>query len=81
MNMWTMIVIIGVCRNGPAKPGGITPRHAAVRVRTKTSLNSCTSAWIKLDNELRDRVETLERIVTDNKDDLKRQFDHLDKAG
>ena len=35
----------------------------------------------ELENDLRDRVETLERIVTDSKDDLKRQFDHLDKVG
>jgi hypothetical protein len=34
----------------------------------------------KLDSDLRDRVETLERIVTDRSEDLKRQFDHLDKA-
>ena len=33
-----------------------------------------------LENDLRDRVETLERIVTNPKDNLKRQFDHLDKA-
>jgi hypothetical protein len=34
----------------------------------------------RLDAELRDRIETLERIVTDRKEDLKRQFDLLDKA-
>jgi hypothetical protein len=34
-----------------------------------------------LEKDLRNRVETLERIVTDSKDDLKRQFDRLDKAG
>jgi len=30
--------------------------------------------------EMRDRIETLERIVTDSREDLKRQFDFLDKA-
>ena len=35
----------------------------------------------ELETELRDRVETLERIVTDEKSDLKRQFDRLDKTG
>jgi hypothetical protein len=33
-----------------------------------------------LEAEMRDRIETLERIVTDSKEDLKRQFDFLDKA-
>jgi len=34
----------------------------------------------QLDLDLRDRVETLERIVTDRKEDLKRQFEYMDKA-
>ncbi len=33
-----------------------------------------------LESDLRERVETLERIVTDRKEDLRRQFDYLDKA-
>jgi outer membrane murein-binding lipoprotein Lpp len=33
-----------------------------------------------LERDLGARVETLERIVTDSKEDLKRQFDHLDKT-
>ncbi len=33
-----------------------------------------------LENDLRERVETLERIVTNPQEDLKRQFEHLDKA-
>jgi uncharacterized membrane-anchored protein YhcB (DUF1043 family) len=33
-----------------------------------------------MESNLRERVETLERIVTSPKEDLKRQFDHLDKA-
>ena len=34
----------------------------------------------QLDRDLRERVETLERIVTDRKSHLKREFDYLDKA-
>ncbi len=34
----------------------------------------------KLDSDLRERVETLERIVTDRSSNLKREFDYLDKA-
>jgi len=30
-----------------------------------------------LETELRDRVETLERIITNPKEDLKRQFEDL----
>ena len=43
-------------------------------------LEQLQSQLNKLDLDLRDRVETLERIVTDRKEDLKRQFDYLDKA-
>jgi len=34
-----------------------------------------------LDSDVRTRIETLERIVTSPKEDLKRKFDHLDKTG
>jgi hypothetical protein len=34
-----------------------------------------------LDADLRTRIETLERIVTDSRDELKRQFDRLDRGG
>jgi len=47
----------------------------------KDALDDLNRRMDELENDLRDRVETLERIVTDNKDDLKRQFDHLDKVG
>lgn len=43
-------------------------------------LNAIHAKLDTLENDLRDRVETLERIVTNPHEDLKRQFDHLEKV-
>ncbi|HEY5775994.1 MAG TPA: hypothetical protein VIS57_07920 [Xanthomonadales bacterium] len=78
MSMWTAIALISVAgilagifrdkgkRGDSAK---IAKELAAIQTRLDT-----------LDTELRERVETLERIVTNPKEDLKRQFDHLEKV-
>ena len=78
MSMWTAIALIAIAgivagifndkgkRQNSAK---ITNELKAIHARIAT-----------LENDLRERVETLERIVTNPKEDLKRQFDHLDKA-
>jgi len=79
MSMWTAIVLIviaGVC--GGAYRNYVKSRDAGINMDALKALNDKMDA---LDAELRDRVETLERIVTDSKEDLKRQFDHLDKTG
>jgi len=47
---------------------------------TEDQLEQLTQRIDKLDQDLRQRVETLERIVTDGKEDLRRQFDYLDKV-
>ena len=52
-------------------------RHSAEILEELKTIHSRLDA---LENDLRNRVETLERIVTNPKEDLKRQFDHLDKA-
>ena len=78
MSMWTAIALISVA----GILGGI------FRDRGSKNLNKETASELKalgdrldaLETDLRDRVETLERIVTNPKDDLKRQFDHLDKV-
>lgn len=80
MSMWTAIVIIVI-----AALAGQAYRHHT-KARGTGSLNNdaldeLNRRMNSLEKELRDRVETLERIVTDDKADLKRQFDHLDKAG
>ena len=79
MSMWTAIVLIVVAAiAGEAWRHHVKARQAApdrdAVVRLARRLDT-------VDADLRQRVETLERIVTDSKEDLKRQFDHLDKAG
>jgi hypothetical protein len=79
MTMWTAIVLIVIAAiAGEAWRHHVKARHAAPERETLDQLKQRLDA---LDSELRGRVETLERIVTDSKEDLKRQFDHLDKAG
>jgi len=79
MSMWTAIVLIVMS----AMAAGAWRQY----VRTHSSgadkdvLEGLNQRIDDLENELRDRVETLERIVTDSNEDLKRQFDHLDKTG
>jgi len=78
MSMWTAIVIIVIA----GIVGGIFSD------KNKKRNNKETDAELKrlgdkvdaLESDLRHRVETLERIVTNPGEDLKRQFDHLDKA-
>jgi len=76
--MWTaitLIVIAGVI-GGIFRDKGKRQHNAEV---TK-ELEAMHKKLDALDNDLRDRVETLERIVTNPKEDLKRQFEHLDKV-
>ncbi len=79
MNMWTAIVLIVI-----AGVAGEAWRHH-VRARragpARSELEEIIRRLDALDQDLRDRVETLERIVTDRKDDLRREFDRLDKTG
>ena len=79
MSMWTaiaLIVVAGIA--GEAWRHHVKSRNSSVNNEALDRLNDRIDA---LDTEMRDRVETLERIVTDSKDDLKRQFDRLDKTG
>ena len=79
MTMWTAIVLIVVAAiAGEAWRHHVKARHAAPE---RDALDRLTRRLDALDSDLRARVETLERIVTDRKEDLKRQFDHLDKTG
>lgn len=78
MGMWTAIALISVAGilagifNDKGKK-----RHSAEISKELKAINTKIDA---LEKDLRERVETLERIVTNPKEDLKRQFDHLDKA-
>ena len=78
MSMWTAIALISVAGiiagifNDKGKR-----RHSAESIDELNKLHAKIDA---LENDLRERVETLERIVTNPNDNLKRQFEHLDKA-
>lgn len=79
MTMWTAIVLIVIASMiGQAYRYYIKARTSGANPDSLKELNDRMDS---LENDLRSRVETLERIVTDSKEDLKRQFDHLDKAG
>ena len=78
MGMWTAIVLIVMA----AMAGEAWRHHTKARGSNinKDELDRMNQRIDDLESDLRERIETLERIVTDDKDDLKRQFDHLDKA-
>ncbi len=78
MGMWTAIALISVA----GIVAGIFNDRGKRRNSRETTeaLEAIHSKVDALENELRERVETLERIVTNPQDDLKRKFEHLDKA-
>ena len=78
MSMWTAIALISVA----GILAGIFSDKGKRRHYKENSeeLKAIHDRLDALENDLRKRVETLERIVTNPKEDLKRQFDHLDKA-
>ncbi len=78
MGMWTAIALISVAGiiAGIFSDKG-KKRHSKETVDELNELHAKVEA---LEKELRDRVATLERIITNPKEDLKRQFEHLDKA-
>lgn len=78
MGLWTAITIIAItaliCG---AVTGGKQGRRSK---QEQNELESLRRKVDQLDGELRERVETLEKIVTDRKENLRREFDYLDKA-
>ena len=77
MSMWTAIVLITVaCIAGEAFRNHTRSKNS----KGGKELQDLNDRLDHLEAEMRDRIETLERIVTDDKGDLKRQFDYLDKA-
>ncbi len=75
MSMWTAIALIAIASIAASAWRKKDSREDSKRVE---ELNERVDL---LERDLGARVETLERIVTDSKEDLKRKFDHLDKAG
>ena len=79
MSMWTAIALIVLAAMASeAWRHHVKSRNSGHNRQALDDLNRRIDA---LETDLRERVETLERIVTDDKADLKRQFEHLDKAG
>lgn len=78
MSMWTAIALIAIASIVAGIFTGKDKKQSDKAV--KAEFEAIHQKLDKLENDLRSRVETLERIVTNPKDDLKRQFDHLDKA-
>jgi uncharacterized membrane-anchored protein YhcB (DUF1043 family) len=76
--MWTAIALISVA----GIIAGIFNNKGNRRNSEETTdeLRDLHAKVDALEKDLRERVETLERIVTNPKEDLKRQFEHLDKA-
>lgn len=74
MSMWTAIALIAIAS---IFAGRRQRRHSTEAIDEIKQLHAKIDA---LGDNLRGRVETLERIVTNPKEDLKRQFDHLEKA-
>ncbi len=75
MSMWTAIALIAIASIvscGWRKKGS---REDSKRVQ------ELSDRVDSLEQDLGKRVATLERIVTDSKENLKRRFDHLYKTG
>jgi hypothetical protein len=73
--MWSAIVLIVMAAMASeAWRHHVKARNAAPRQEELDDIKRKIDA---LNTELRGRVETLERIVTDDKGDLKRQFEQL----
>ena len=78
MSMWTAIALISVA----GIIAGIF-NDKGKRKNNQQAISELAELHARMDaleNDLRDRVETLERIITNPKEDLKRQFDHLEKV-
>lgn len=78
MSMWTAIALVAIASivAGIFSDKGKKQDNKAIKAEFE-AMNRKLDA---LESDLRHRVETLERIVTSPKEDLKRQFEHLDKA-
>ena len=75
MSMWTAIVLIVIAAMASeAWRHHVKARSAAPR---QEELEDLKRKLDELNADLRSRVETLERIVTDDKETLKRQFEKL----
>ncbi len=79
MSMWTAIAFIAIA----AIVAEAYRHHNKDKLSRadQRALDAVNQRLDTVESELRKRIETLERIVTDRREDLKRQFDRLDKTG
>ena len=75
MSMWTAIALIAI-----ASIAASAWRRCGSN-KEDTAVKELYERVNTVEQNLGERIETLERIVTDSKEDLKRQFDHLDRTG
>ena len=78
MSMWTAIALIAIAGIVAGIFQDKDKKQSSAKIEKE--LKVIHTRLDDLEIDLRERVETLERIVTSPKEDLKRQFDHLDKA-
>ncbi len=77
MSMWTAIALISIAS---ILAGVLNKGKKQHKQKTNDEIRELHAKVDALENNLRERVETLERIVTNPQENLKRQFDHLDKV-
>jgi len=76
--MWTAIALIAVAGIIAGIFQDKDKKQSSAKIEKE--LKAIDAKLDAMENNLRERVETLERIVTSPEEDLKRKFDHLDKA-
>lgn len=79
MSMWTAIALIAI-----AAIVAEAYRHYNKDKLSEADQQEIAAINRRLDSveaDLRQRVEVLERIITDRPEQLKRQFDQMDRAG
>jgi len=77
-SMWIAITIIAVVA---MLTGGWNRRHQTRSDKhQQAEIEALRARLDELDSEFRDRIQTLEKIVTDDKENLRREIDYLDKA-
>ena len=75
MSMWTALMIIAVVSIIAGTIAKVKENKGSDEAMA--ALDEMKSKIDSMESNLRERVETLERIVTDEKQDLKRKFDVL----
>ena len=76
MSMWSAIVLIVLISVG----GGVANNFAKARARSERRSESDALIGSEL-AALRERVEVLEKIVTDPRNELRRELDALERTG